>query len=220
MANRPLWAVEVFVLFCLIAYGLIMLGIGGHNLRRGESPGGCPSSQGLPDVLVVGGALLLAGIIFRHMLSLFVDSAVGCCADRDCCSVGGKVLRFGALIVYDTLYICLCLGWDIASAIYVAETIEYTPFNFIKELLGDDFKYWSWKVKQVYGTDILSEVPVTQQDDIWICDRVVYEFVVVSIVSGFVCTVIFFIILVPGKLFCNMFCCKPCREEVEGTTHA
>lgn len=195
----------------LILFGTAMIWIGLANIPKNEDEvNGCPSAAGLPYLLFIGGVVLVVGITLRYFLNkMCVGCNASCCKD---CKVGGKLMKCGAIVLYDTALVMVSAVWCIAGSIYTARNIKETPFNKIGEFFGDAFDSFS---EQIEEAETISKT--LNQDGVFVCTDTVYNMTVISLIAGFAVTALAAVFLVLGRLCCNIVCCKPCRSEDEIT---
>ena len=132
--------------------------------------------------------------------------------DQDCCKVGGKILQFTFLVIYDCFLVALATAWSLVGLIYVLNNVPRSPFYKIEQSLGgvgEDIKK---------GFENLSGQEPAEEDKVFDCNIHVYNISIVSIFVGFVVAVLTLVFLVFGRLCCDLCCCGPCAKEKDNVS--
>jgi len=98
----------------------VMIWIGSANIPQEES---CPSAPQLPVLLIVGGVIIVLWFSIRPS----VEKVCGCCEGLfDSCKTGGKLLKCGMKVFYDSCFIMATSIWWIIALVYTSNNIPNT----------------------------------------------------------------------------------------------
>ena len=151
-------------------------------------------------------------IINIAILERVCDSCSMFTQDQDCCKVGGKILQFTFLVIYDCVLVALATAWSLVGLIYVLNNVPKSPFYKIEQSLGGVGE----SIKK--GFENLSGQEPAEEDKVFDCNIHVYNISIVSIFVGFVVAVLTLVFLVFGRLCCDLCCCGPCAKEKDNVS--
>ncbi|XP_023348129.1 uncharacterized protein LOC111716855 [Eurytemora carolleeae] len=207
LKHKTIILLEVVFKLPLLILGTVMIIFGALNLPQDGIENGCLSADRLPLYVLIGGAVLVGCIVARTILERLCTCCEDCTRNQDCCKVGGRIVEFSFLIIFDIILVTVATIWSLVGLVYVLNNIPNNPFYRIEQGLGDVGD------KITKGIEDLSGQEPVDQDEVFDCNIHLYNLSIVSIFTGFVLALLILIFLVFGRLCCNMCCCDPCAEK-------
>lgn len=207
MSHTTRLILEVVFKVPLVIFGLVMIIIGALSLPQEGIPNGCQTADRLPVYVLFGGCLLVGCIAIRTVLERLCSSCAACTNEQDCCKVGGKILEFTTLIIYDLVLAALATIYSLVGLVYILNNVPNSPFYRIEEGLGGIGESIKESVKNVSGQEPVKEGAVFD------CNLHLYNTSIVAIFMGFLVAILDLVFLVCGRLCFDIYCCAPCAEE-------
>jgi len=204
----------------IYAAAITMVVVGSLNLGYGDQENGCPSARGMPMFNIIGGSIIMAGLFVREILKRFCECCNSCCDEEKCCRIGGKLLKCGFTLVYDICFMIITAVWLIAGTASVIETYSKilgehltSAFGTLKETSDSLANY----VNIQAVNDQLEEQTPTKlmQDGKVDCDEILYNLTLVVLIAGWIIIALATIYLIVCKVFYQVLCCKPCKDDQE-----
>jgi len=225
----------------IYAAAITMVVVGSLNLGYGDQENGCPSARGMPMFNIIGGSIIMAGLFVREILKRFCECCNSCCDEEKCCRIGGKLLKCGFTLVYDICFMIITAVWLIAGTASVIETyskilgehLTSELLLFIALVLGhpDVQQGLAWAFGTLKETsdslanyvniqavnDQLEEQTPTKlmQDGKVDCDEILYNLTLVVLIAGWIIIALATVYLIVCKVFYQVLCCKPCKDDQE-----